>query len=161
MEKIPEKFKQALRELKKEIHGERKKIGKIEDLIKKEAERGPGIWEYDFDELESEIWKKHASIEKKIKELSEKISDCSGKGPRNIFRFFRNLRGNIIRQNVINQEVISFYLAMMLSLQKIKDRINALEYKVSKLNREKDELISDMQEYKSGLRKKQDGEAGE
>ncbi|MCD6518098.1 MAG: hypothetical protein J7L72_11870 [Candidatus Aminicenantes bacterium] len=161
MQKTPETFERALKELKKEIRRERENIGKMEDLIKKEAERGPGIWEYDFDELESEIWKKHAGIEKKIKELSEKISECSGKGLRDIFRFFRNLRGNLIRQNVINQEVISFYLAMMLSLQKIKDRLNALEFKVSKLNREKDELISDMEEYKSGLRKKQDGKAGE
>jgi len=161
MKKTPEEFEQALKELKKEIREERKNIRKAEDLIKTELEREPGIWEYDFDELESEIWKKHAGIEKKIKELSEKISECSGKGPRNIFRFFKNLRGNIIRQNVINQEIISFYLAMMLSLQKIKDRLNSLEYKASQINREKDELISDIDEYKAKLRKKKDGKSGE
>jgi len=161
MKKTPEKFEQALKELKKEIHEERKNSRKMEDLIKTELEREPGIWEYDFDELESEIWKKHAGIEKKIKELSEKISECSGKGPRNIFRFFKNLRGNIIRQNVINQEIISFYLAMMLSLQKIKDRLNSLEYKASQINREKDELISDIEEYKVRLRKKKDEKSGE
>ncbi len=161
MEKTQEKFEQALMELKEKIRRERKNIGKMENLIKNKVEREPGIWEYDFDDLESEIWEKHASIEKKIKELSEKISECSGKGPRNIFRFFRNLRGNIIRQNVINQEIISFYLAMILSLQKIKDRLNSLEYKVSKLNREKDELISDIEEYKAKLGKKKDGKAGE
>jgi len=153
MDKKQEKLKHGIKELKREIYNERKEIKKIEELIKKKIEREPGIWEYDFNELESEMWDRYSSLEKKIKILSEEISECSGRSPKNILRFFKNLRGNLIRQNVINQEIIPFYLAIMLSLQKIKDRLNYLEYKVEKTNREIDDLINEFEEYKSELGK--------
>jgi predicted nucleic acid-binding Zn-ribbon protein len=151
-----DKIRQKIKELKRKIHQEKEGIQKIEDLIKKKVEREPGIWEYDFDELESEIWNKYENIEKKIQDLSEEISECSGRNPKSLYKFFKNLRGNIIRQNVINQEIISFYLATMLSLQKLKDRLNSLEFKAEKINREKEELTTEIEEYRAELEKKKE-----
>ncbi|HZX10659.1 MAG TPA: hypothetical protein VFG01_06900, partial [Acidobacteriota bacterium] len=131
-----DKFRQKIKELKRKIHQEKEGIQKIEDLIKKKVEREPGIWEYDFYELESEMWSRYVSIEKKIERLSEKISKYSGGKFINLFRFIKNLRGNII----VSRELIPFYLTIMLSLQKLKDRLNFLEYKVKKINREKEDL---------------------
>lgn len=152
--KMPEnktdKFRQKIKELKGKIHQEKQGIQKIEDLIKKKVEREPGIWEYDFYELESEMWSRYVSIEKKIQHLSEEISKCSGGKFTNLFKFIKNLRGNII----IGQELIPFYLTIMLSLQKIKDRLNSLEFKVKKINREKDDLITEIEEYKAELERK-------
>ncbi len=149
-----DEFRQKIKDLKRVIHKEKEGIQKIEDLIKKKVEREPGIWEYDFDELDSEIWKKYENIEKKIQDLSKEISECSGRNPKNLYKFFKNLRGNIIRQNVINQEIIPFYLATMLSLQKLKDRLNSLEFKVEKINREKEDLATEIEEYKAELERK-------
>lgn len=154
IENKTDKFKQKFKELKRKIHEERRNIQNIENLIKNKVEREPGIWEYDFDDLESEIWNQYRKIEKKIKSLSKEISECSGRKPRDIFKFFKNLRGNMMRQNMINQEIIPFYLAMMLSLQKIKDRLNSLEYNVKKINKEKDDLIVEIEEYKAELLRK-------
>jgi len=146
-----DKFREKIKDLKEKIQKEKQGIQRIEDLLKRKVERKPGIWEYDFDELESEMWKKHESIEIKIKDLSKEISECSGKSPKSIFRFFKNLRGIIVRQNVINQEIIPLYLANLLSLQKVKDRLNSLENKVKKISREKDDLIAEIEESKIEL----------
>ncbi|MFO7981228.1 MAG: hypothetical protein R6V00_10410, partial [Candidatus Aminicenantes bacterium] len=153
--KMPEnktdEFRQKIKELKRVIHEEKEGIQKIEDLIKKKVEREPGIWEYDFDELESEMWSRYVSIEKKIERLSEKISKYSrGKKFINFFRFIKNLRGNII----VSRELIPFYLTLMLSLQKLKDRLNSLEFKVEKINREKEDLATEIEEYKAELERK-------
>jgi len=137
-----DKFRQKIKELKRKIHQEKEGIQKIEDLIKKKVEREPGIWEYDFYELESEMWSRYVSIEKKIERLSEKISKYSGGKFINLFRFIKNLRGNII----VSRELIPFYLTIMLSLQKLKDRLNFLEYKVKKINREKEDLATEIEE---------------
>jgi len=155
MDNKTDKFKQKIGELRERMHEERKKIQKIDELVNRKVERAPGIWEYDFDELESEIWNRYESLEKKTEDLSKEISGCSGKSPLSLFKFFRNLRGNIIRQNVINQEMIPFYLATILSLQRIKDRLNSLEYRVKKIDREKEDLISEVEEYKAELKKKE------
>jgi predicted nucleic acid-binding Zn-ribbon protein len=156
MKNISDQFKKQIKELKKETKEQRKKINSIQELVKRQIEREPGIWEYDFDELEAEIWNKHSSIDTKIKELSDQISEYSGKRPKDIFRFFKNLRGNFIRQNVINQELISFYLAVMLNLQKVKDRLNSLEFKMDQINRERQDLMTEIQEHKSRLAKQRE-----
>jgi len=145
MEKNSRKFNLEIQEFRKKLYKEKKSIQKVENLINKKIEREPGIWEYDFDELESEIWVQYDRIEKKIKELSEEITKSKGGKLKNVFGFLKNLKGNI----VIGQELIPFYLAMMLSLQKLKDRLNLLEFKVDKINREKEDLIREIQEYKS------------
>ncbi len=156
MEKLLDKFTQGIKELKRELYEQKKGIQNLEELINTRVEREPGIWEYDFEELESEIWNKYSRIEKRIQDLSNEILRCSGRSPKNIFRFFKNLRGNLIRQNVINQEITSFYLTVILNLQKIKDRLNSLEYKVERISKEKEEIISEIEEYKSQqIRKKE------
>ncbi|MBD3413748.1 MAG: hypothetical protein GF421_04855 [Candidatus Aminicenantes bacterium] len=155
MKKIPKEISDQVKELKRKTQEQRQQIRRISELVKKEIEREPGIWEYDFDELEQEIWNKHSRIQDKIKDLSEQISECSGKSPRDIYRFYKQLRGNFIRQNVINQEIISFYLAVILTLQKIKDRLNSLEFRVDQINREKEELMIEIQELKLQLMKQE------
>ncbi|MFW6124076.1 MAG: hypothetical protein ACOC5G_02535 [Acidobacteriota bacterium] len=149
-----DRFEQKIKELKRKIYEEKKSTQKIDDLIKEKIEREPGIWEYDFNELEKEIWNRYSSIKNKIKTvktLSDEISQYSGRRPKDIFNFFKKLKVNLIKQSEINQEIIPLYLATMLSLQKVKDRLNSLEYKVDKINREKDDLVSEMEEYKAGL----------
>jgi hypothetical protein len=157
MAKSSEKLKQGIKELRNRLDKEKENIQEVQFLVNHKVEREPGIWEYDFDELESEIWNRYSILEKRIrllKRISEEISEYSGRKPRDIFKFFKKLKGNIIKQNEVNQEELPFYLAVMLSLQKMKDRLNTLEYEVKKIKREKDDLISEIEEYKFKLIKK-------
>lgn len=151
-------LEKEIRRLKARLIKEREKIEEITVLIGKQVEREAGIWEYSFEELEAEMWRRFVTIEKnsncksEYKRFSnEKISGRLIQKLRNLFRmvsrrFSRTIiekekQFNLDRQNFINKEQVPFHLAIILSLQKIKDRLNLLESEIQKLDNNQQELF--------------------
>lgn len=151
---------------KKEIQNIRKELGKqketvknIDDLAMKKIEREAGIWEYDFDELEAEIWRRFSNLEKNCDCISDENQFFEKRKPNSRFHkvkeryrvisepFIRikmeeDGRFNLDKQNFVNKEYIPFNLAVILTLQKMKDRINNLEEMTRNLIKDQEELLS-------------------
>lgn len=144
-------LKSELQKLKEKISEERDKITEISDLVNKKIEREVGIWEYDFDELEKEMWQRFGFLEEN--------SDCTTAAPQTrLQKLYRKLTSpfsrsiidqqrqfNLDQQTRVNKESIPFHLAVILTLQKIKDRLNALEESTRKLQVEQEELFKEIQ----------------
>ncbi len=67
--------KKAIQNIRIELGKQKEKVNNIEDLAMKKIEREAGIWEYDFDELEDEIWRRFSTLEKNCDCISEE--NCS------------------------------------------------------------------------------------
>ena len=156
----PAEIKQKIHLLRQKLAEEREGIQQIEQLVLKKIEREPGLWEYDFDELEAEVWRRFSTLEKNADCISyeERFSSQKITGPvikrlRNLFRslsspFARSIvakdkQFNLEQQNFVNNESIPLHLAVLLTLQKIKDRLNDLEEKVIKLRQEQEEWFQE------------------
>ncbi len=161
MEIAPE-LKKAIGQIKEEILREREAVEKIEALVKEEIEREAGIWEYGFDELEEEMWRRFHSLENHSECASEEFRFPPWKGMAPLFlrlkNFFRTLSGpfsrsvidkkkqfNLDTQDFINREQVPFRLAVILTLQKIKDRLNVLEEVIRKITEEQEELVEEIE----------------
>ncbi len=146
-------LKTEITKLKEEVGAERENIETIDGLVKKQIEREPGLWEYDFDGLGAEMWKRFQTLEKNSDCLSEEqylpAQRFRAAFLRRLNKFYRVLttpvsraildkkkQFNLDQQDLLNKENIPFFLAMILTLQKIKDRLNVLEEAVNKLGDE-------------------------
>jgi len=146
-------WKAEMAKLKVDIETERGKIESLDDLVKKQIAREPGLWEYEFDDLSAEMWRRFNTLEKNSDCLSEDQYLPPRRFPAAVVRRLHKLyraftlplsrtildkrnQFNLDQQALLNQENIPFSLAILLTLQKIKDRLNALEETVGKLRDE-------------------------
>lgn len=162
-------IKKEIQKLKAKLSAEMDKIEDIGILVKKQIEREVGLWEYDFEDLEAELWKRFATIEENSACISEDEVIWGNKILGGLFRrlkrWYRTLSGpfsrsvidkkkqfNLDQQNRINQENIPFQLSIILSLQKIKNRLNVLEENIQKIQEEQEDLFRE--QYASACRLK-------
>lgn len=163
-----------LSRIKTRILEERSAVADLTELLRSPVEREAGIWEYGFDELEAEMWRRFAQL--------EEYQDCSSEDEtlppgriraaltRRIKNGYRTLTGplsraimdrrkqfNLDQQNLLNRESVPFYLAILLTLQRLKDRLNVLEEHVDRLHGEQDEAFREMQR----LGREKDADPGE
>lgn len=133
-------------------------IEKIDSLVKEQIEREPGIWEYGFEELEVEMWRRFATLEKNSECLTDEEKFPAGRISGKLFRRFKNFyrtlsspfsrtildkrkQYDLDRQNISNLESVPFYLSIILTLQKIKDRLNAIEETTRKIAKDQEDLL--------------------
>jgi hypothetical protein len=167
-------IKKEVQRLKTRLSAEIDKIEDVATLVKKQIEREVGLWEYDFEELEAELWKRFATLEENSDCVSEaevfwgnKILDGFF---RRLKRWYRALSGpfsrsvidkkkqfNLDQQSRINQENIPFRLAIILSLQKIKDRLNVLEENIQKIQEDQEDLFREQYASPQKLQNKEKG----
>jgi hypothetical protein len=143
-------LREELARLKSELEAEKANIGSLDELVKRQIEREPGLWEYGFDELGDEIWKRFHTLEKNTECLSEeqyippqRIRAAFLRRLNKLYRYLtlplarvildKKKQFNLDQQDLLNKENIPLSLAVILTLQKIKDRLNVLEEKVNKL----------------------------
>ncbi len=141
---------------------ERSKLTDIADLVRHRVEREAGIWEYDFEQLEKEMWRRFSTLEDQQDCMSEDQNLPPQRLPaavlRRLKKWYRTISGplsrtivnkrkqfNLDRQSLLNKESIPFYLSVILTLQKIKDRLNTLEERVLRLQTEGDEQWLEIQ----------------
>lgn len=152
------KLKLEIKQIKKKLAEEKERIESIDELIKKKVDREAGIWEFDIGELEEEMWRRFASLEKNaFYTPGEEIKPRGKKIAWIIYPFKKILRIITLpfvrlllaRQNRLNRELIPLHLAAILSLQKMKDRLNILEERTAKLMEEQEELVDELKALKS------------
>ena len=155
---MPERsdLKQEIARLKALLSEERAAITNVTELMPHGAEREAGIWEYDFDDLEVEMWHRFSQLEEQQDCISEEDTFPSRRIPAAILRrlkkLYRSLSGplargiidkrkqfNLDQQNLLNKESTPFYLALILTMQKVKDRLNVLEESLHRIEAELDE----------------------
>ena len=155
-------FARQIARLKSRILEERSRIGDLNELLQQQVEREAGIWEYGFEELEAELWRRFAQLEENQDCTSEDANLPPGRVRaalvRRLKNIYRGLTGplsravmdkekqfNLDQQSLLNRESVPFYLALILTLQKIKDRLNALEESVDRIQKEQEEQYRGLQ----------------
>lgn len=166
--------KKEIQNLKAKLSAEMDRVEDIGTLVKKQIEREVGLWEYNFEELEGELWKRFAILEENSDCVSEDEvfwrNKILGGFFRRVKRWYRALSGpfsrsvidkkkqfNLDQQNRINQENIPFQLAIILSLQKIKDRLNVLEESIQKIQEDQEDLFREQYSSAPKLKNKERG----
>lgn len=151
-----------LARIKARVLEERASITDLTELLRRPVEREAGIWEYGFDELEAEMWRRFSQLEEFQDCSSEDETLPSGRISAAVVRrlksLYRTVTGplsraildrrkqfNLDQQNLLNRESVPMHLAVLLTLQRLKDRLNALEEQVDKLHREQDETYREIQ----------------
>jgi hypothetical protein len=138
----PDVFRVMIAQIKEMLGEEKEKTADIESLVKKKIERDVGLWEYSFDELEQELFKRVSSLEGKKDCLSFPDISSPRKGIGWLITLIKKTLMKIThpyarmvpdRQDQFNRELIPILLASILSLQKIKDRLNAAEGQIKDL----------------------------
>ena len=159
----PATLKQEMENLRTLLSEERGRFTDIVKLLNRQIEREAGIWEYDFDDLQKEMWQRFAQLEDNQDCLSEDETLPSGRISsaivRRLKKFYRTLSGplsrsiidkrrqfNLDQQALLNRESVPFYLALILTLQKIKDRLNVLEESVERLVKEQEEQFKELKQ---------------
>ncbi len=157
----PATLKAEMARLRALLSEQRSQFTDIEKLLNRQIEREAGIWEYDFDELQKEMWRRFAQIEDNQDCLSEDESLPAGRLSaaivRRLKKIYRTLSGplsrsridkrkqfNLDQQALLNRESVPFYLALILTLQKIKDRLNVLEESIDKVVKEQEEQFKEL-----------------
>ncbi len=170
--------KKAIQNIRKELGKQKETVNSIEDLAMKKIEREAGIWEYNFDELEVEMWRRFSNLEKNCGCISEENQFFDKRKPnspfykvkeryRAISELFIRIkmegegRFNLDKQNSINKEYIPFNLAVILTLQKIKDRLNTLEEMTRHLIKDQEELFSKYFRNNLGIKEDKEGDTDE
>jgi hypothetical protein len=138
----PDVFRVMIAQIKETLGKEKERTADIESLVKKKIERDIGLWEYSFDELEQELFKRFSSLEEKKDCLSlpDIFSPRKGIGwliilvKKTLMKITHPYARMVLdRQDQFNRELIPIFLAEILSLQKIKDRLNAAEGQIKDL----------------------------
>jgi hypothetical protein len=138
----PQQIQSVIEQIRKTLGEEKKKIADIESLLKKKIERDVGLWEYSFDELEKELFQRVSSLDEKKENLFFPDVSSPRKGIGWLFSFLKKTIKRITRpyarmilapQDQFNRDLIPFLLAVSLSLQKIKDRLNTVEGQIKDL----------------------------
>jgi len=170
--------KKAIQNIRKELGRQKETVKNIEDLVRKKIEREAGIWEYDFDELEAEIWRRFSTLEKNCDCISKENQFFDKRKPNSRFYMVKERyraisepfirikmegdgRFNLDKQNSINKEYIPFNLAIILTLQKIKDRLNTLEEMTRHLIKDQEELLSKYYRNNSCMKEEKEGDRDE
>jgi len=156
----PDDLRQLISQLKERLQDEKESIQDVESLVKKKIERDAGLWEYNFDELEHELFERFSSLEDKSDCLS--FTDISS--PRKAIGWLVTLAKKILRkmtnpysrmilskQYQFNKELVPIHLATILSLQKIKDRLNELEDVAKKILEIQEDMLEDRSENDQGV----------
>ena len=153
----PDEIKQIIAQLRETLSLEREKIESIEKLAGKPIERDAGLWEYSFDELEQELFQRFSTLEEKSDCLAFADIPSPRRGIGGIVTVFKRIvrkltnpysRMILDRQARFNRELVPIHLATILSIQKIKDRLNALEAHVQKILELQEEILEEW--YDSG-----------
>lgn len=156
-------LKEAMEHLRALLSEERNHFTDIEKLLNRQIEREAGIWEYDFDALQKEMWQRFAQLEDNQDCLSEDETLPSGRFSsacvRRLKKLYRTLSGplsrsiidkrkqfNLDQQALLNRESVPFYLALILTLQKMKDRLNGLEESVDRVVKEQEEQFKELKQ---------------
>ena len=135
-------FRVMIAQIKETLGKEKERAADIESLVKKKIERDAGLWEYSFDELEQELFQRFTSLEEKKDCLSFPDISSPRKGIGRLIILVKKTLMKIThpyarmvldRQDQFNRELIPILLAAILSLQKIKDRLNAAEGQIKDL----------------------------
>ena len=135
-------FRVMIAQIKETLGKEKERAADIESLVKKKIERDAGLWEYSFDELEQELFQRFTSLEEKKDCLSFPDISSPRKGIGRLIILVKKTLMKIThpyarmvldRQDQFNRELIPILLAEILSLQKIKDRLNADEGQIKDL----------------------------
>lgn len=139
----PDKLRGVISQIKEMLGEEKNKIADIESLVKMKIERDVGLWEYSYDELEGELFKRYSILEgKKDSLLSPPDISSPRKGIGWLIVLLKKAVAKITRpysrmvldrQDQFNRELIPLLLAAILSLQQIKDRLNAAEGRILEL----------------------------
>lgn len=157
-------LKETLARLSEELSQERDRVDQLEELTGGPVEREPGLWEYGFDELEAEMWRRFAFLEASADCTTDEeiiaAQGLKGKALLKIKNLWRSLSGtfsrtvidkrkqfNLDQQNRINQENIPFYLASVLVMQKIKDRLNHLEESLARIEKDQEGIVRELTLY--------------
>ena len=148
----PDDLKKLVSQLKERLNKEKEGIKDIDLLVKEKIERDAGIWEYSFDELEHELFERFSSLEEKSDCLSFEDISSPRKGTgwfvtliKKIIRKIMNPYSRMIlnKQYHFNKELVPIHLASILSIQKIKDRLNELEDVAKKILDIQEEILED------------------
>jgi len=151
----PNDLKQLVSQLKERLNEEKKGIQDVDSLVKTKIERAAGIWEYSFDELEHELFERFSTLEEKSDCLSFPDISSPRKGIgwlvtplKKIIRKMTNPYSRMIlsKQYLFNKELVPILLASILSLQKIKDRLNELEDVAKRILDIQEEILEDRNE---------------
>jgi len=151
----PDDLKQLVSQLKERLNKEKESIKDVESLAKKKIERDAGLWEYSFDELEHELFERFSFLEDKSDCLSFTDIPSPRKGigwlvtlAKKVLRKMTNPYSRMIlnKQYQFNKELVPIHLAAILSLQKIKDRLNELEAVAKKILDIQEEILDDRYE---------------
>ncbi len=135
-------FRVMIAQIKETLGKEKERAADIESLVKKKIERDAGLWEYSFDELEQELFQRFTSLEEKKDCLSFPDISSPRKGigwliilvKKTLMKITHPYARMVLdRQDQFNRELIPILLAAILSLQKIKDRLNAAEGQIKDL----------------------------
>ena len=159
----PKELAEELARIKTRILEERSAVADLAELLRRPVEREAGIWEFGFDELEAEMWRRFAQLEEH-QDCSSEVDEALPPGrvraalTRRLKNLYRTMTGplsraimdrrkqfNLDRQNLLNRESVPFHLAILLTLQRLKDRLNVLEEHVDRLRGEQDEAYREMQ----------------
>lgn len=157
--------------LKDELFSQKESASSMEELVGHRIERDPGIWEMDFDQLEKEIWTRFENLEYNADCLEKKPA------PRNLSkkdRFasflrtaWRNIKNplsrlyiektwkyNLDQQNQVNRDAVPFNLAVILTLQKIKDRLNYMEEQIKKIEQDQQTIYDEINRVQNSKKQK-------
>ena len=135
-------FRVMIAQIKETLGKEKERAADIESLVKKKIERDAGLWEYSFDELEQELFQRFTCLEEKKDCLSFPDISSPRKGigwliilvKKTLMKITHPYARMVLdRQDQFNRELIPILLAAILSLQKIKDRLNAAEGQIKDL----------------------------
>lgn len=142
-------------QLKERLNEEKESIQDVESLVKKKIERDAGLWEYSFDELELELFERFSFLEDKSDCLASSDISSPRKGigwlitlAKKVLRKITNPYSRMLlsKQNQFNKELVPIHLATILSLQKIKDRLNELEDVAKKILDIQEDILEDRNE---------------
>jgi hypothetical protein len=155
-------LKQLVSQLKERLNKEKESIPDVDSLVKKKIERDAGIWEYSFDELEHELFERFSFLEEKSDCLSFADIPSPRKGigrlvtlTKKVLKKMTNPYSRMIlsKQYQFNKELVPIHLASILSLQKIKDRLNELEDVAKKILDIQEEILEERNEQDQNTKK--------
>ena len=163
----PDEIKQIITQLRETLSLEREKTANIGKLAGKQIERDAGLWEYSFDELEQELFQRFSTLEEKSDCLAFIDIPSPRKGIGRMVTVFKRIvrkmtnpysRMILDKQATFNRELVPIHLATILSLQKIKDRLNDLEAHVQKILDLQEEILEELYDSGSDSSDKKRGE---
>lgn len=154
-------LKTQLEIIKSELEAQRNAAASMEELIGHAVERAAGIWEMDFDDLEREIWSRFNDLEfnadclekrepPEIHGMKNRLLEFLSNAVRNLKNPLARLympkywRFNMEQQNQVNRDSVPYFLANILTLQKIKDRLNRMEEQIQKMEREQQSVYEEL-----------------